>query len=115
MTAEVFESESSVVFDEAELWGAQAQRRRAWSAKIRKFSSKIGAAMAIEDGYVLAAAQGGTHSNGRRTWGHSMLVDPWGEIKAVLPEGEGVIVGEIDQDLIVRVRENLPALKHRRL
>lgn len=73
-------------------------------------------ARAIENQcYVLAAAQGGKHVNGRRTWGHSMLIDPWGEIKAVLPEGEGIIVGEIDQGLIASVRENLPALKHRRL
>lgn len=73
-------------------------------------------ARAIENQcYVLAAAQGGKHVNGRRTWGHSMLVDPWGEIKAEIPEGEGVIVGDIDQELIARVRENLPALKHRKL
>lgn len=73
-------------------------------------------ARAIENQcYVLAAAQGGKHVNGRRTWGHSMLIDPWGEIKAVLPEGEGIVAGEIDQGLIAGIRENLPALKHRRL
>jgi deaminated glutathione amidase len=73
-------------------------------------------ARAIENQcYVLAAAQGGKHVNGRRTWGHSMLIDPWGEIKAALPEGEGVIAGEIDHGLIASVRENLPALKHRKL
>jgi deaminated glutathione amidase len=73
-------------------------------------------ARAIENQcYILAAAQGGKHVNGRRTWGHSMLVDPWGEIQVVLPEGEGIIVGEIDQTLIARVRENLPALRHRKL
>jgi nitrilase len=65
--------------------------------------------------YVLAAAQGGHHPNGRRTWGHSMLIDPWGEIKAVLPEGEGVIIGEIEPAHLARVRESLPALKHRKL
>ena len=48
-------------------------------------------ARAIENqAYVLAAAQGGRHRTGRRTWGHTMLIDPWGEIKAVLPEEEGV-------------------------
>lgn len=73
-------------------------------------------ARAIENQcYVLAAAQGGQHPNGRRTWGHSMLVDPWGDIKAMLPEGEGVIVGEIDPPHLQRVRESLPALKHRKL
>jgi nitrilase len=65
--------------------------------------------------YVLAAAQGGRHPNGRRTWGHSMLVDPWGEVGQVLPEGEGIVVGEIDLRLLQRVRESLPALRHRKL
>jgi deaminated glutathione amidase len=73
-------------------------------------------ARAIENQcYVLAAAQGGQHPNGRRTWGHSMLIDPWGEVKAVLPEGEGVIVGDIEPPHLQRVRESLPALKHRKL
>ena len=73
-------------------------------------------ARAIENQcYVLAAAQGGQHENGRRTWGHSMLVDPWGEIKAVLPEGEGVVFGHIEADFLQNVRVSLPALHHRRL
>jgi nitrilase len=73
-------------------------------------------ARAIENQcYVLASAQGGTHTNGRRTFGHSMLIDPWGEVKDVLPEGEGVVSGEIDPDYIAKVRESLPALKHRKL
>lgn len=71
-------------------------------------------ARAIENQcYVLAPAQGGRHENGRRTWGHSMLIDPWGEIVALLPEGEGVVVGEIDPARIAEVRQNLPALTHR--
>lgn len=73
-------------------------------------------ARAIENQcYVLAAAQGGTHASGRRTFGHSMLIDPWGKVTALLEEGEGVVVGEIDQALIDSVRSSLPALKHRRL
>ena len=73
-------------------------------------------ARAIENQcYVLAAAQGGMHVNGRRTWGHSMLVDPWGEVKAVLPEGEGVITGELDPAFLRGVRDSLPALRHRKL
>jgi nitrilase len=71
-------------------------------------------ARAIENQcYVLAAAQGGTHPNGRRTWGHSMLIDPWGVVKSVLAEGEGVVAGEIDLGYMHSVRESLPALKHR--
>ena len=73
-------------------------------------------ARAIENQcYVLASAQGGLHPNGRRTWGHSMLIDPWGEVKAVLAEGEGVVTGDIEPDRLAQVRENLPALKHRKL
>jgi len=64
--------------------------------------------------YVLAAAQGGRHENGRRTWGHSMLVDPWGEIIAsVQHEGEGIAIGDMDPARLAQVRRDLPALKHR--
>ena len=71
-------------------------------------------ARAIENQcYVLAAAQGGNHVNGRRTWGHSMLIDPWGAVKTVLAEGEGVVHGDIDLMFIDSVRQSLPALKHR--
>ncbi|KAG0194177.1 hypothetical protein DFQ28_001314 [Apophysomyces sp. BC1034] len=63
--------------------------------------------------YVLAAAQGGTHQNGRRTWGHSMLVDPWGEIVAVREDGAGVVLGTLDAQRIAQVRQSLPAYRHR--
>ncbi len=73
-------------------------------------------ARAIENQcYVLASAQGGSHVNGRRTFGHSMLIDPWGKIIACLPEGEGVVCGDIELNLIGEIRQNLPALKHRKL
>ena len=65
--------------------------------------------------YVIAPAQGGTHENGRRTWGHSMVVDPWGEVLALQPEGEGVVMAEMDMDRMAAVRQQLPALSHRRL
>ncbi|HMN74768.1 MAG TPA: carbon-nitrogen hydrolase family protein [Burkholderiaceae bacterium] len=64
--------------------------------------------------YVIAAAQGGRHENGRRTWGHSMIVDPWGEVLACLAEGEGVVGAELDLERIAGVRRRLPALAHRR-
>ncbi len=64
--------------------------------------------------YVIAPAQGGTHETGRRTWGHSMIVDPWGEVLNVLPEGEGVVMAELDTARIASVRTQLPALTHRR-
>jgi nitrilase len=73
-------------------------------------------ARAIENQcYVLAPAQGGLHDNGRRTWGHSLLVDPWGQVVAVLPEGEGFVMGEVDAQRLAQVRSQLPALAHRRL
>jgi len=65
-------------------------------------------ARAIENkAYVVAPAQGGTHAGGRRTWGHSMIVDPWGEILAAQPDGEGVVLAEIDTDKIQDVRRRL--------
>ena len=73
-------------------------------------------ARAIENQcYVLAPAQGGQHLNGRRTWGHSQLIDPWGKVLAVHAEGEGLAVGELDLNYLNQVRGNLPALQHQRL
>jgi predicted amidohydrolase len=71
-------------------------------------------ARAIENQcYVVAAAQGGRHENGRRTFGHSLIVDPWGEIVACLDEGEGVVAAELSRERIDSVRSQLPALEHR--
>src|SRR5439155_9709927 len=73
-------------------------------------------ARAIENQcYVLAAAQGGLHANGRRTYGHSVLIDPWGEVVAELPEGPGVVVGDVLAERIASVRRELPAFAHRRV
>ncbi len=63
--------------------------------------------------YVLAAAQGGRHPNGRITHGNSMVVDPWGEILARMDKGEGVVAAEFDRRRIIDTRASLPALKHR--
>jgi len=64
--------------------------------------------------YVIAPAQGGTHENGRRTYGHSMIVDPWGEVLAQRDEGAGVVYAQVDRARITAVRTQLPALQHRR-
>ena len=73
-------------------------------------------ARAVENqAYVIAPAQGGLHQNGRRTWGHSMIVDPWGDVLACLPEGEGLVLAELDTKRLSEVRRQLPALQHRRL
>ena len=71
-------------------------------------------ARAIENlAYVVAAAQGGVHENGRRTWGHSMVVGPWGEILAEQAEGPGMVTGELQASRLQEVRQRLPALSHR--
>ena len=54
-------------------------------------------ARAIENqAYVVAPAQGGLHASGRRTWGHTMVVDPWGEVLGERPEGEGLVTADLD-------------------
>ena len=65
--------------------------------------------------YVLAPAQGGLHENGRRTFGHSMLIDPWGRVLACQPEGAAVVAGELSRQRLDEVRRQLPALAHRRI
>jgi nitrilase len=73
-------------------------------------------ARAIENQcYVLASAQGGKHENGRSTWGQSMLIDPWGQIKSQVKEGEGISMGVIDKHITQEIRTKLPALQHRML
>ena len=73
-------------------------------------------ARAIENQcYVLASAQGGVHQNQRRTWGNSMLIDPWGDVLVTLAEGEGFISGTLSKDKLNEVRSKLPALAHRKL
>ena len=64
---------------------------------------------------VVAAAQGGEHENGRRTWGHSMVVDAWGQVLAEQAEGPGVVLAELDPAALAARRGQLPALDHRRL
>jgi nitrilase len=71
-------------------------------------------ARAIENqSYLLASAQSGQHSNGRKTWGQSMLIDPWGEIQSELKEGEGFTLGTLDKSRINEIRAKLPSLQHR--
>jgi nitrilase len=73
-------------------------------------------ARAIENqAYVIASAQGGRHENGRQTWGQTMVIDPWGQILGQQATGPGVVVCDIDQARLRSVRQQLPALQHRRL
>ena len=63
--------------------------------------------------YVIACGQGGEHENGRRTFGHSMIVDAWGIVQAVQSVGEGVVMSVIKPSRVERVRTIIPALQHR--
>lgn len=65
--------------------------------------------------YVVAAAQGGYHISGRETYGHSMIVDPWGVVLTSLPRGSGVVIAEADRVRLNNTRRNFPCLEHRTL
>ena len=84
-----------------------APRRQPWRTLLR--------ARAIENlAYVVAPAQGGLHETGRRTWGHSLVADPWGVVLVECStEGEGLAVATLDAERLAEVRRQLPALEHR--
>ncbi len=71
-------------------------------------------ARAIENQcYVVAANQGGLHANKRKTYGNSMIIDPWGKIKARIEKGAGVIVSQVNLESQKKIREEFPVLQHR--
>ena len=73
-------------------------------------------ARAIENQcYVLAANQGGVHNDSRETYGHSMIIDPWGRVLATLEKGEGFVIADIDLQELADLRSNMPIQSHRRL
>ncbi len=73
-------------------------------------------ARAVENlAWLLAPDQGGRHSNGRETFGHSAIVNPWGQMVATATQGEALVLADFDEHLAARVRAQLPALQHRRL
>jgi predicted amidohydrolase len=72
-------------------------------------------ARAIENGcFVFAPAQWGEHAEGRRTYGHSLVVDPWGEVLADAGEGAGIVSARIDPAAIAKARRMVPSLQHDR-
>ncbi len=82
--------------------------RAHWDALLR--------ARAIENQcFVIAPGQSGEHVNGRRTWGHSLILDPWGETLGLLESGAGVVVAGLSRARLAEVRQTFPALSHRRL
>ena len=74
-------------------------------------------ARAVENfSYVMGACQGGTHESGRQTYGHSLIVDPWGTIIAEQQENQpGVITADIDLDFLRKIRASIPIEKHHRI
>ncbi len=71
-------------------------------------------ARAVENlAWVIAAAQGGRHENGRETWGQSMVIDPWGNVLACQAKGAGIVIAQIDPAFQQKMRASLPALGHR--
>lgn len=73
-------------------------------------------ARAIENQvYVLAPNQGGRHNANRETWGHSMIIDPWGRVLGCHEHGEGMVVVDIDLDALHELRSKMPVMSHRRL
>jgi nitrilase len=87
------------------------------------FTAKTGAphwevllrARAIENlCYVIASNQGGVHENGRQTFGHSMIIDPWGVVLDCYKTGSGFVSADIDENRLKKTRETFPVLQHRR-
>ncbi len=73
-------------------------------------------ARAIENQcYVVAANQGGTHETGRHTWGHSMVIDPWGRVLACQPSGLATVLAAMDPELGDELKRTMPVLQHARL
>ncbi|MCH7817193.1 MAG: carbon-nitrogen hydrolase family protein [Proteobacteria bacterium] len=73
-------------------------------------------ARAIENQcYVIAAGQGGRHSESRETWGHSMIIDPWGSVLALVEEGEGIAIAAIDLEYLHQIRSRMPIVEQLKL
>ena len=72
-------------------------------------------ARAIENqSYVIAPAQHGQHSANRASYGHSMIIDPWGEVVADLPEGDGYAIAKVDPEHVAQIRQQVPSLANQR-
>lgn len=73
-------------------------------------------ARAIENQcYVIAAGQGGKHNEKRETWGHSMIIDPWGKVLDEIDQGEGLAIAEIDLEFVESVRKRMPIFQQRKI
>ena len=84
--------------------GLRDEARREWNFTLRGMS----------DRELLAAAQTGNHFGKRASYGHAMIVDPWGTVLAQCGEGEGAAVATVRPDVVSKIRAQLPSLRHRR-
>ncbi|WP_018140637.1 MULTISPECIES: carbon-nitrogen hydrolase family protein [unclassified Thioalkalivibrio] len=107
-----------------ELFRALLDQDAEWVALPAAFTAQTGQAhwdvllraRAIENQcFMLSAAQGGFHVNGRETYGHSALVDPWGRVVGQLQRNPGVLLAKLDHAQVKRIRNSFPAVEHRRL
>ena len=64
--------------------------------------------------YFATSAQGGYHVSGRKTYGHSMIINPWGETLSIIKSGSGIIISDIDLKSQASLRKNFPCLKHKK-
>ncbi|MFD2167788.1 carbon-nitrogen hydrolase family protein [Thalassotalea euphylliae] len=72
-------------------------------------------ARAIENQvYIMAAGQEGIHANGRETWGHSMIINPWGEVLTTIDQGVGAVTATFEPEFLQEVRRNIPVAQHNR-
>ncbi len=70
---------------------------------------------AIENfSWVIGACQTGVYQNGRSTYGHSLIINPWGEVIASLTDGEGLIMAEIDLEMMRKIRRDIPVAAHQK-
>jgi predicted amidohydrolase len=70
-------------------------------------------ARAIETGcFIVAPAQVGKHENGRETYGHSLIIDPWGKVLAQATDTQGIVFADLDLSLVAKARSQIPSLRH---
>ena len=92
----------------------QTTGKQHWEILLRARARVLFRSRAVENlCYVIAAAQGGQHNEKRATWGHSMIVGPWGDILASMETGAGIICADLDLQHLHTIRRSFPALEHR--
>ena len=89
--------------------------RRGTNIGSKSFTKDLRARAIENQCYVVAAAQGGRHNEKRETWGHSMIIDPWGSVLDCLEKGEGIALANIDIDYLNDIRARMPVREQQKL